>query len=122
MPTVNEVMERVDRVKPNAFEEPCMAGWLMELDGRVYEELTKADAPDALPPGKWPEDGDKKLLVSPPYDNMYDLYLTAMIEFAQGEYSAYNNTAALFDRAWKDYRAKYRREHLPKASYLQNVF
>lgn len=122
MPTINEVIGRVDRMKPNAIEEKDKARWLLELDGRTYAELTCADAPEVLPPEKWPEDGDKALLVAPPYDNMYDLYLTAMLEFSMGEYSAYNNTAALFDTAQKEYRAKYRREHIPKWSPVRNVF
>lgn len=122
MPTINEVIGRVDRLKPNALEDKEKARYLLELDGRTYAELTRFDAPDALPPEKWPEDGDKPLLVSPPYDNMYDLYLTAMIEFSLGEYSAYNNTAAMFDKAQKEYRAKYRRDHMPDSAHLRNVF
>lgn len=122
MPTINEILERVDRLKPNALEDKDKARWLLDLDRRTYVELTQADAPEVLPPEKWPEDGDKPLLVPPPYDNMYDLYLVAMIEFSREEYSAYNNTAELFDQAQKEYRAQYRRTHRPRARHLKNVF
>ncbi|MEA4934805.1 MAG: hypothetical protein VB071_14670 [Lawsonibacter sp.] len=121
MSTINEVIQRVDRIKPNALEEKDKARWLMELDGRTWREVTAADTPEAKPPEQWPEDGGKPLLVSAPYDNMYDLYLMAMIEFAQGEYSAYNNTVALFDQAQQEWRALYRREHLPKERFYRNV-
>lgn len=121
MPTINEVMERVDALRPNALEEQDKARWLLELDGRNYREVTAADSPEALPPQSWPEDGDKPLLVQAPYDSMYSLYLTAMVEFAQGEYGDYNNTCALFDQAQQEWRAQYRREHLPKRRDYQNV-
>lgn len=114
MPTINEVMERVGQVRPNAIDEQVKARWLIELDGRVYQETTMADDPDTLPPKRWPEDGDKPLLVLEPRDNVYDLYLTAMIQFYMREYSDYNNTVDQFTKAYQDYRAWYRRTHKPK--------
>ena len=122
MPTINEVIQRVDRTRPNALEGQDKARWLLELDGQVYEELTKADAPEVLPPRSWPGDGDAQLLVQPPYDNIYDLYLTAMVEFFQGDYSDYNNTAVLFGQARAEHRAAYRRAHPPKGAAVTGLF
>lgn len=122
MPSINEVMERVGRVKPNAVDQREQAKWLLELDGQLYEELTKMETPEITPPKTWPEDGDKSLLVFPPYDRIYDLYLTAMIEFYLREYGNYNNTVALLNEMMQSFRAKYRREHLPARSTLRNVF
>lgn len=114
MTTINEVMERVRRTKPNTIEDKDQAQWLLTLDGRVYEEVTKADVPETLPVKVWPEDGDKSLLVESPYDGIYDLYLTAMICFALGEYGDYNNVLDQFDRTFNDFRAWWRRNHVPK--------
>lgn len=114
MPSINEVMERVKRTKPNAIEEKDQARWLLTLDGRVFEEVTKADEPDKLPVKAWPEDGDKPLLAESPYDSIYDLYLTAMICFALGEYNDYNNIAEQFERTFQDFRAWWRRNHVPQ--------
>lgn len=113
--TINEVMARVKRTKPSAIEEKDQSRWLVTLDGRVYEEVTKADEPGATPAKSWPEDGDKPLLAQSPYDSIYDLYLTAMICFALGEYSDYNNIAQQFERTFSDFRAWWRRGHTPKA-------
>ena len=49
MESINTVIERVRRTKPNAIEEKDQARWLLTLDGRVYEEVTRADEPDRLP-------------------------------------------------------------------------
>ena len=114
MPTINEVIERVSRTKPNTLSDKDKARILIELDGRVYAETTGADEPDRHPPRKWPEDGDKPLLVEAPRDNIYDLYLTAMIEFYMREYANYNNTVELFNEAYQSYRAWYRRTHMPR--------
>ena len=113
MPSINEVIERVKRTKPNTIEEKDQARWLLTLDGRVYEEVTKADVPEVLPAKSWPEDGDKPLLAESPYDMINDLYLTAMLCFALGEYSDYNNIAEQFERTFNDFRAWWRRNHMP---------
>lgn len=114
MTTINEVMARVRRTKPNTIEDKDQARWLLTLDGRVFEEVTKADMPEAMPAKSWPEDGDKPLLAERPYDSIYDLYLTAMICFALGEYSDYNNIAEQFEKTFQDFRAWWRRNHVPK--------
>lgn len=114
MMSINEVIERVRRIKPNTIEEKDQARWLLALEGRVYEEVTKTDVPERLPVKLWPEDGDKPLLAESPYDSIYDLYLTSMICFALGEYSEYNNVAEQFERTFQDFRAWWRRNHVPK--------
>lgn len=119
MPSINEVIEQVKRTKPNAIDDKDQARWLLTLDGRVYEEVTKADEPDKLPA----EDVDKPLLAGSPYDSMYELYLTAMICFALGEYSDYNNIAEQFERTFQDFRAWWRRNHVPKqTARIQGVW
>jgi hypothetical protein len=113
MPSINEVIERVKRTKPNTIEEKDQARWLLSLDGRIYEELTKTDFPDRLPVKNWPEDGSEELLAVSPYDGVYDLYLTAMICFALGEYKDYNNVADQFEKTLSDFKAWWRRNHVP---------
>ncbi|MBQ3557867.1 MAG: hypothetical protein IJA11_08760 [Oscillospiraceae bacterium] len=114
MPSINEVIERVKRTKPNTTEDKDQARWLITLDGRVYEEVTKVDAPDRPPVKEFPEDGDKPLLVDSPYDNVYDLYLQAMICFSLGEYNDYNNIVDQFEKTLRDFKAWWRRSHVPK--------
>ena len=38
-----------------------------------------------------------ELLVYPPHDKLYRTYLLAMIDFANGEYTKYNNSIAMFN-------------------------
>ena len=54
----------------------------------------------------YPEDGDKPLLVGPPYDNLYDLYLMAQIDFYNREAENYNNSALASTRPWTSSRKR----------------
>ncbi len=114
MPTMNEVLERVQRIRPNAIEEKDRARWLVTLDGRAFEEVIGLDKPDKSPVKAWPDDGAKELLIGNPYDSVYDLYLTAMICFALGEYKDYNNIAEQFERTFQDFKTWWRKHHVPK--------
>ena len=46
---------------------------------------------------QYDEDKDKELLAQPPHDKIYWAYLTAMIDFANGEYNKYQNTMQMFN-------------------------
>ncbi len=39
MPSINEVMERVTKVRPDAYDDATKAAWLIELEGRLYREV-----------------------------------------------------------------------------------
>ena len=149
MPSINEVIERVGRVRPDAYDDKTKAGWLIELDGKPAaggHPAAPADAAEtgnraraagrvpgvrrarhrmaarmkrrdcsACPACRWsqharswcgpyPEDGDKPLLVGPPYDNLYDLYLMAQIDFYNREAENYNNSALAFNQAMDEYK------------------
>jgi len=117
MPTINEVIERVERIKPVAnVDDQDKARWLIELDGRILREIIQKsvhDTPPDMPPAEWPEDGDKQLLVPSPYDRLYDLYLLAQIEFAIREFGNYNNSMAAFNSLLDIYACHYRNNHMP---------
>ncbi|MEG1926693.1 MAG: hypothetical protein RR415_13210 [Ruthenibacterium sp.] len=117
MPSINEVIERTGRARPDALDDETKAGWLIELDGKLYRELVlrhEATMPRPEPPTKYPEDGDKPLLAGTPYGNLYDLYLIAQADFYTREDSqTYNNSALAFNNALDEYRKEYHRTHTP---------
>ena len=127
MPTINEVIERVERIRPVAhIDDQDKARWLMELDGRIWREVlgkSEHDTPPEEPPRQWPEDGDKPLLVPQPYDRLYDLYLIAMLEFSIREYGSYNNTMTAFNDALDKFACHHRNTHMPLShGYFLNIF
>ena len=113
MPTINQVIERVDKVKPNVYDESAKAEWLHRLDGRISREILKQDPPQQY---EYPEDGDKELLVPYPYDDMYDYFMQAMIDYNNREYGNYNNALAMYNESFTSYAKLYQRENMPKSS------
>lgn len=39
MPTINEVLERVNRARPDAIDDETKAAWLLELEGKLWREV-----------------------------------------------------------------------------------
>lgn len=39
MPSINEVIERVNRARPDAIDDETKAAWLLELDGQLFQEV-----------------------------------------------------------------------------------
>ena len=64
---------------------------------------------DGILPNAVPDeaaDGDTELSVPFPYDQIYWMYLTALLEYARGDSARYEIGAALFNAAYRNY-AKY---------------
>ena len=114
MPTINEVIERNKAVKPDTYDETTKAEWLYRLDGRISKEIMHQEPPAHY---IYPEDGDKELLVPFPYDDMYDYYLQAMIDYNNKEFKTYNNSLAMYNKAFGEYAKLYIREHKPPSYY-----
>ena len=84
-------------------------GDYVELGGRVYCCSTAVTTPGVWDANDWTEDTtkhddkNKTLLVAPPHDKLYRSYLTAMIDFANGEYDRYQNTMTLFNMQFGEF-------------------
>lgn len=116
--TMNEVIEYVDRVKPNAYSEDEKYKWIAQVEGLVSREVIGEEG-TAL---QLPEDADKPLQVGAPYDGIYALYVMAQIDFHNREYNDYNNTALMFGELLDKYKAWYIRNNNPsKALNFRNV-
>ena len=108
--TINEVIAFVDEMKPNTFTDENKTYWLSELDGKITREVLKRN--DAVK-YSWPKDGEKTLLVSHPHDDIYSMYLFAMIDFANGDYEEYENAMNMFNQKYDIYARDYIRNNVP---------
>lgn len=106
--TPNKVIESVDSIKPNSYDEEIKLSWISELDGNVTRLVFQEDS---FTPYAYPDDMDKELLIPSPFDSVYGLYLQAMIDYHNREYGNYNNSAAMFETRYSDYKKAYIREH-----------
>ena len=75
---------RLDASFPDTGREEDPASWTLDFDGTGVE-----------------------VAVRPPHDKLYAAYLTAMIDFANGEYNKYQNSMQLFNLAFGEFARWY---------------
>lgn len=128
MTTINEVLEKVAKVRPDAYEDTTKAEWIIELEGKVRREVYQRHIPCKGCPwlpeevSSYPEDGDKPLLIPAPYERVYELYVLAQIDFYNREYDNYNNSTVAYNTVLDEWRQAFHRTHKPCGSALRNVF
>ena len=110
--TPNKVIEKVDSKKPNAYSEEDKMGWISDVDSMARKLVLMESKAE---PYRYPEDGDKELLIPAPYESVYEFYVEAMIDFHNREYQNYNNSVQMFSTRFEEYRKAYIRENKPKS-------
>ena len=99
--TAREAITAADAEKPNAFEEKTKFEWLRHLEGRLEAEVfLMSPAQIRELDMNYEEDMDRTLLVDPPYDDIYPLYLKAKIDEGNGEYSKHADSSAIYNAAY----------------------
>ncbi len=100
--TLNEILEFVDGIKPNPYDEAQKTRWITDCEGMVQTQVLLL-APVEIVGYRWPEDENTELLVKPPHDKLYISYLCAMIDFANGEYRKYQNSMQMFNAEFSEF-------------------
>lgn len=120
MATIRDVIARVDEMKPNAFSQAQKLYWLALLDGRVAADVMLMHISDIQQFNyRYPEDLDRELLVSFPHEEIYDYWLQAKIDEANGEDSKYMNTMEAGNAAWNNFVCWFARTYRPAQGYLK---
>ena len=106
-----EAIKKADELRPNTLSEQQKYDMLNELDGKVAEVTG-----DLVERPSFPQDFE--CLMPFPYDNIYPLYLVAMIDYYNQETGLYANDMQMFNAAWEEALAWWRREN--RAKYKGN--
>lgn len=118
MMTMNKVIEYVDRLKPNVYTTEDKYRWINTLEGMVSREVMQREVPEYF----LPDDADTPLLVGHPFDDLYGLYVMAMIDFHNREFDNYNNATLMFQQRYEQYKAWYIQHNVPvSAQNFRNV-
>lgn len=105
MATIKGIIERVGKEKPDAFHSEVKTNWLAELDGQIALDCFAMSPLEAQKVRYcWPADGDKELLIRFPNEDIYTLYLEALIDFHNGEPDRYQNTMERFNQAFLGFK------------------
>ena len=100
--TIETCMNLVDAMMPNGVESAVKLRLLGEIEGRVRVELL-GEVPDGGYEFTERTPMTTELVVPHPYDQMYLLYLMAMMDFLGGDTAHYENSAALFNTVFQSY-------------------
>ena len=117
MATMNSIIEYVDGVKPNAYDDEVKYRWINTLEGLISREVHGVSAPEY----NLPDDVDVPLMVPSPYDDLYHLYVSAMIDFYNREYNDYNNTILMFNERLDQYKVWHIRNTASQRRNFRNV-
>lgn len=116
--TIGKVIERVDSLKPNAFDSETKVEWLNALEGRIAADVFLMAAEEiAQLHYSWPADQNTELLVNSPHDDIYGLWLQAKIDEANGEYNKYQNTMQIYNEHFGDFVRWFASTYEPAQGY-----
>ena len=120
MANIRDIIARVDDIKPNAFTTETKLAWIGELDGRIAAEVMLMAIPDIRQmEHKDPQALDTEPLVGFPHDGIYEQYLCAKIDYANGEYSKYQNSMEMFNAYYDNFVNWFIRTYAPAQGYRE---
>lgn len=122
--TIKTVLDYIDAYKASVFPDSQKIKWLSDLDMRVDRDVIQTHQ---LPDDYTAFTGyaadvdteDAVLLVTEPYDGIYIRWLEMQIDYANGDYDRYNNTAAAFSALYGDFERYYNRTHMPVGTHIK---
>lgn len=118
--TLAELIAEVDKLKPNQYDTKQKTAWVTEIEGTIVDEIMNmAEGCKIEFKGyKYEADAEKKLMVPERFSDIYISYLLAKIDFYDVETDSYNNDVILYQSAYDQFAAWYRRRHIPKQTTL----
>ncbi len=116
--TLQDAIDYADEMKPNAFSDAHKVAWLNNLEGRIMEDVFLMDVDrtgDLL--YSYPDDLETELMVRPPHDDIYTLWLMAKIDEANGEYTKYANSMSIYNEHYGSFVRWFARTYRPAQGY-----
>lgn len=111
---LQEAIDKCDKFKPNQYDEETKVEWINELEQRIVDEIiTRHEGFEDFAFQPYQPGEEAALLVQEPYSSLYIKFLFSQIDLYNSELDRYNNSATLFNYAYADYQAWYRRNHMP---------
>jgi len=114
---IREIIERVDRQKPNAFSAEDKVRWISELDGRLGLEVCMMDIAQVQQLRYGMDCLEHEPLLQFPHDAMYDHWMFAMIDYANGEYDKYQNAMECYNAHYDSFKHWFLNTYDPVRGY-----
>lgn len=107
--TVEQMIRQVDEIKPNAYTMGQKARWLGDMEGQIWTEILRQSG------GDWDGgmQGSRRLLLPGTERRLYEAWLGAMIDLANGEYTKYAAGMSLYNSFVQVFAADYAQRFRP---------
>ena len=100
------MLEVLDATRKNDYSDTLKLRWINDVEGRVQCEIHKKSPADV----RFVVSDEDTLTLPEPYCLVYLLFLTSMIEFADGHYSDYAKLTLEFEKNLEIYAKWYIRQ------------
>lgn len=104
--TLYEAIAQADALRPNTVGDEQKARWVEDLEAQFAETQQIQPRPASFP-------DDKELLMPRPVDQVYVYWLAAKIDWAQLDTEQYAIDQVMYEQAYKDAIAWWRRHNVP---------
>lgn len=120
--TILQAIQKIDTLKPNTYTQSEKVAWLNTIEGLIKRNVidTHEDGEDIEFTG-YDQDTpvDTEMIVYEPYDELYVLWLEAMINYTNGEFVKYNNTIIRVNDMQQAFANDYNRRHMPIGTHIR---
>lgn len=113
--TVKQLITHIRATKINAFQDEALLLWINELEADIALNVLLLNVEDVVEH----KTENEELLADAAHSSIYRLYLMAMIDLGNGEYSKYQNNYGLFERAYSDYKIWYADRYNPVSGRME---
>lgn len=119
MPKICDVMQSVAELRPHSFGDDRLLRWLNLLEGKIAADVFLMSIGDIQNlKYRLPEDMETELLVNHPHDDIYEYWLMAQIDMANGEFDRYQNSMAMYNAALDSFTAWFAQTYEPAQGYI----
>lgn len=100
--TIGKCISIAESIAPSKHSRDLKVRWISELEGKISVELFNRSPLDLEEYGAESRD-DQALEVPFPFDQIYWMYLVAMLDLANGDNARYQSSAGAFNSAFESY-------------------
>lgn len=121
--TINDILTKVDDLKPNQYTDSIKIGWLNEVEGSIVHDIMETHIFDF----EWSwapyteDDINEEVLAPDEFADLYVYYLFAMIDFHNNEATRYASSMQMFNTAIKAF-ADWVNRNFDPIGYAMKVF
>ncbi len=120
--TINEMIERVNILIPNQFEDSQLVYWVNILEASIQRDFFGDRRMQNIYQYKLEDDREAELIAPPPYDDIYVNYVAARVAYTNQETEQYNNFNELFAGMYEKYKEDFTRNQDVRPTHFRQWF